>query len=41
MGGVGGGGNPGAWVTQQEGYPSTRTFLHFSHDLYTRQVGLP
>ena len=25
----------------QEGYPSSRIFLLFSHDVFTRQVGLP
>ena len=28
-------------LLQQEGYPSTRTFLLVLHDVYTRQVGLP
>ena len=28
-------------LPQQEGYPSTRTFLLFLQDVYTRQVGLP
>ena len=28
-------------LLQQEGYPSTCTFLLVLHDMYTRQVGLP
>ena len=27
-------------LPQQEGYPSTRTFLVFLRDVFTRQIGL-
>ena len=29
------------FTRREEGYPSTRTFLLFVHDVFTRQVGLP